>query len=255
MSSAPGAVGTRARQQIADWRAKLESQVDVLADISARDSVRALWSPDDDVIETHPVVPEKVSAGTGRLVKDSAGEPTIEDLPLVEQHLFADVGTGKFPIKYGSTWEKKVLDVELARGDATGLIGWYRNPGSGQHALSVRYDTGDADDAPTGLLHPDFLFFRRVTDRDGLRVDVDIVDPHLHSGADAGPKWRGLAAYAALDTARDVPRLGVVRAVSENASKVIRFIDLRDSAVVRDLEGVATKDDVDALFSKHGKDL
>lgn len=107
-------------------------------------------------------------------------------LPRYERHLLCDP-EGKFPIAFDASWERTVLETELAR---TGCEAWYRNPArASQDSLGVVYD--DAGEAK--IVRPDFVFFAR--DDDG-KVAANIVDPHGWHLADSLPKLRGLARYA-----------------------------------------------------------
>ena len=111
---------------------------------------------------------------------------TEEPLPRYERHLLCDA-EGKFPIAFDASWEKTVLETELARQE---FEGWYRNPArASQDSLGIIYD--DAGDPK--IVRPDFIFFGRADDGS---VIADIVDPHGWHLADSLPKLRGLAAYA-----------------------------------------------------------
>lgn len=109
-----------------------------------------------------------------------------EPLPRYEKHLLCD-GERKFPIAFDASWEKTVLETELAR---QGCEAWYRNPArASQDSLGIAYD--DAGEAK--IVRPDFLFFARANDGS---IAADIIDPHGWHLADSLPKLRGLAAYA-----------------------------------------------------------
>ena len=114
-----------------------------------------------------------------------------EPLPLYEKHLLCD-GEGKFPIAFDASWEKTVLETELAREDCEA---WYRNPArASQDSLGVVYD--DAGEAK--IVRPDFIFFARA---EGGSVVADIVDPHGWHLAESLPKLRGLSNYAMTNAA------------------------------------------------------
>lgn len=109
-------------------------------------------------------------------------------LPRYEKHLLCD-GDGLFPIAFDASWEKTVLETELAR---DGCEGWYRNPArASQDSLGVVYDDG----GEAKIVRPDFIFFSR--DESG-EIVADIVDPHGHHLADSLPKLRGLCRYAEM---------------------------------------------------------
>jgi hypothetical protein len=121
-------------------------------------------------------------------------EPTVvraadgSETPMAtfERHLLCDQA-GKFPIEFGSSWERDVLESEMAR---DGFVGWYRNPArSSQESLAIAYDVGGS----YRLLRPDFLFFAQVPDGS---IAADIVDPHGTHLSDALPKLKALARYA-----------------------------------------------------------
>ena len=105
-------------------------------------------------------------------------------LPQLKKHLLCDE-EGLFPVEY-NTWEERVLNQELERGDT---IGWYRNPAhASQDSLGITYDEA----GETKIVRPDFIFFVKLPDGS---IAVDIVDPHGVQFSDALPKMKGLAAY------------------------------------------------------------
>ena len=127
---------------------------------------------------------------------------------------------------YGSAWEKKVLSVELGQ---DGLLGWYRNPGRpSQDSLGITYE----EDGETKIMRPDFIFFVRQADG---TVAVEIVDPHDHSKADALPKLRGLARYAAAN-AGNYRRIEAVAEVDGT----YRALDLTKAEVRAAVEAAAS---------------
>ncbi|WP_426028514.1 DEAD/DEAH box helicase [Brevundimonas sp. TWP2-3-4b2] len=107
-------------------------------------------------------------------------------LPRYEKHMLCD-SEGLFPIGFDASWEKVVLEIEMAK---EGRLGWFRNPPrSSQDSLGVVYDDG----GEKKIVRPDFIFFSSQPDGS---VVADIVDPHGHHFADSLPKLRGLARYA-----------------------------------------------------------
>lgn len=134
------------------------------------------------------------------------------DLPRYERHLLCDED-GMFPYSAGSTWEPAVLNAELQR---EGSIGWYRNPDrASQDSLGVIYQEAGEN----RILRPDFIFFARLGDGS---IAADLIDPHGDHLADALPKLKGLAEYAAnnLDTYRRI------EAVSKIKSGAYRMLDM-----------------------------
>lgn len=110
---------------------------------------------------------------------------TESKFPVYPKHLLCG-DRGLYPSELRS-WERKVLEAESKR---HGFSFWYRNPDrASQDSLGIAYEDGEN----TKIMRPDFVFF---AEQDGVVV-ADIVDPHGTHLADALPKLRGLAAYAA----------------------------------------------------------
>lgn len=224
------------RELIANWRKEWSSEVDRFG---ARGEVDALWGASTHIVETTPKVRDDLPNVATETAGKNDGDPT-SPLPAHGKHLYARPD-GTFPVKYGSTWEEEVLTKETSHPTA---VAWYRNPPSGESSLAIPYEAGETP----GLLHPDFLFFRRA--QDGA-LQVDVIDPHMHASADTGPKWRGLAAWAAQHA--DEPWLGRVWAVIKKAD-TLSALDLRDPGVAHALAGVHDKVGVESVFDRLGVD-
>lgn len=157
---------------------------------------------------------------------DKDGKP----LPTWRKHLLCDAA-GEYPAQL-NTWERDVLNAELAE---KGTIAWYRNLSrSAQDSVAIAYrDDRDA----WKLIRPDFLFFLEVANG---AIRVSIVDPHGTHLADAIPKLRGLAEFAAAygDHFLRIESLAQVKGA-------LRLLDLTDPAV---RTAVATATSADALF-------
>jgi type III restriction enzyme len=107
------------------------------------------------------------------------------DIPTYTKHLLCDE-QGAYPAELND-WEKAVLRQETKR---DGFRFWYRNPDrTSQDSLGIAWWLGD--DAK--IMRPDFIFF---SEHDGAIV-ADLIDPHGVHLADALPKLKGLADYAA----------------------------------------------------------
>lgn len=200
-------------------------RIQALWDLSARGMVASVVTVPD--VRREPTV------------RIDAGQPV--PLPWWDKHLLsAPEGehTGLFPAAVTS-WEREVLEAELAQPN---LETWYRNPPGGAHALAVPYVMGDE----TRLMHPDFLFVYA----DGDDLVVDIVDPHLHNQSDAGPKWAGLARYAA----RHPEGLRRVVAVIKDGSGRLRALDLRAEGVAEALDLATDQARVESLFDELASD-
>jgi len=131
-----------------------------------------------------------------------------------------------------------VLTIELELSET--LVGWYRNPSSGRHALAIPYEFGDK----SLLMHPDFLFFHQ----DGDDIVLDLIDPHRHDANDAVPKSAALARYAA----EHGEGLRRVLAVIRNAQGDLRALDLRKEAIAARVAAATNKDLLEALFACEG---
>lgn len=229
-------VESSASTVIRRWRSTYRAQID-RRDRAVRDRIEPLWNVGTGgLVEGRLFLPEVRREATMRV--DGAA---LAPLPQWANHAFQITegeNAGLYPAAF-TGWEQEVLKREL--GEA-GLVTWIRNPPSGGHALSIPYSTGDE----VGLMHPDFLFVYR----DGQDVVVDIVDPHRHDLADAGPKWRGLAQYA-LDHPDHLRR---VVAVIRDSSGALRGLDLRSEGMVEQLRVVYDKAGIEALFAEQGFD-
>ena len=154
---------------------------------------------------------------------------SLTPLPTYRDHLLCDA-EGNYPADLNN-WERAVIATEAKRAK---FVGWYRNPQQpGQSSLGVAYLDGDQ----YKILRPDFVFFGKQPDG---TVVADIVDPHGHHLADALPKLKGLAEYAAAHA--DVYRR--VEAIAE-VDKKLRVLDLTREDV---RQAVAQAQDLASLY-------
>ena len=146
-------------------------------------------------------------------------------------HLMSDAD-GNFPIDSLNQWEIDVLDKEMSR---SAFQAWYRNPQrpSGD-ALSIVYENAQGQ---WRRMYPDFLFFHG----DSENIKVSIVDPHGHHLADALPKLRGLAEFAATH-GESFHRIESVARMNDGT---LRVMDLTDPSI---REAIAKADDTEALY-------
>ena len=139
---------------------------------------------------------------------------------------------GRFPIDSLNQWEIAILDKEM---DRDGFLAWYRNPARpSADALAIAYKDAQGD---WRRLCPDFIFFHGV----GQVINVSIVDPHGHHLADALPKLRGLADFAA--THGDA--FHRIESVALMTNGILRVLDLTDPSV---REALKRHEDIKALY-------
>ena len=146
-------------------------------------------------------------------------------------HLMSD-GNGNFPVGSMNQWEIEVLDKEMGRAD---FQAWYRNPSrpSGD-ALAIAYQNAQGHWC---RMCPDFLFFHG----DSESIRVSIVDPHGPHLADALPKLRGMAEFAATH-GESFHRIESVARMNDN---ILRVLDLTDPSI---RQAAAEADDAQALY-------
>lgn len=165
-----------------EWFATHRVQIRRLSD-ERQDAYRQIQEMSDQPQDVDLTKPQSWLAHQAERSADGEEVP----LPVYEKHLLADE-SGQFPMDFASDWERQVLQTETTR---TGFIAWYRNPGrASQDSLAVAYEM----DGGVKMMRPDFVFF--FTNTDGS-IGASIIDPHGTHYADALPKLRGLADYAA----------------------------------------------------------
>ncbi|MDX3362725.1 DEAD/DEAH box helicase [Streptomyces sp. ME02-6978.2a] len=176
--------------------------------------------------ESDRPLPTTITIPTRR-IDDATGQ-------VWERHLISD-DAGLFRVVLRD-WEEHVLRTEL---DA-GAEAWYRNPQSGRHSLQIPYTTSQG----IAGLAPDFIFVHQV----GGELVASLIDPHGTHLADAVPKLKGLATYAAKHSSRyhriqSVAKIGTV----------YRMLNHRDKEVREAILAAETQDAAD-LFRSHGTD-
>ncbi|WGI35866.1 hypothetical protein QDT91_27625 (plasmid) [Mycolicibacterium aubagnense] len=203
-----------------------------------RDQIEPLWH-----LGGMPMLPTTVEV---RDVYPAATEKvrgqTTEPITTYPYHLYvipdSKPDAGGFPVDTSrSSWESAVLKAELS---AQTLVGWYRNPSSGQHALAVPYLFGDKYQ----LMHPDFLFWH--DDASGEFV-MDIVDPHRYDLADTSAKWSALARYAQDHSDRVRRCLAVIK-----VGGALQALDLKIDGIDERLLGATNGILIEALFAAEG---
>lgn len=232
--SVPVALETAAKGLVDTWRKKHNGAIAELPDPKKAEFFK-IWSQAKAPEEVRILWPTQISAADKRVDKAKDGTQSAVALPRHRKHLYVN-GRGTFPAKV-TGWEADVLAAELEKDT---LVGWYRNPTAGTGALAVPYEQSGT----ARTLYPDFLFVHEV---DGNYV-VDIVDPHRPDAGDTGPKWRGLAAYAAEHGTLFRRILAVIKDSNDN----LLSLDLKNAAVAAALADASNETDIRKVFDALG---
>lgn len=204
------------------WLAKYATQIRSLKD-DRREAYRQIIEMSAEPQDVGLVKPESKF----EMTKVREGDKET-DLPTWKQHLLCD-DNGNYPAQLND-WERAVVETESKR---HGFVFWYRNPQNpGQSSLGVSFEEADRHQ----IVRPDFLFFSEH----GGKIVVDLIDPHGIHLADALPKLRGLAQYAAAH-AHAYRRVESVAMISGK----LRKLDFTQE-IVR--QAVANATDAEALF-------
>lgn len=210
---------------------------------SARAKLEKLTEEYDPLIARYPTsVRSQFSSG---MSKHGIPHTVFLDKPVADTQ---DSGGKKYPKhvvnnpKTHMAWfnlyesEDAVVMHELKKPE---IICWYRNPigkSTGQ-SLRIAYRIGD----DRKVLHPDFIFFEKVGDREMPAV----VDPHGIHLADTLPKLKGVARYVE-DFGESFSRYWFVSDYKGQAT----YLDMKD-AETRAVIGTAS--DAYECFAKCGK--
>lgn len=230
-------VKVAALTQIDGVRDELERAADTLATIwmtehrvaikGLSDERRAVY---DDIVAMS-TEPQRIDVLRPHVRAEETKGADGETLPTRPLHLMS-APDGAFPVAQLNEWERGVLEAEMARDD---FLAWYRNPSrASPDSLSVAYTDGKG---AWRRMCPDFLFFHGA-DSD---VKVSIVDPHSYHLADALPKLRGLAAFAA--TYGD--ELHRVEAIARVKDGSLRVLDMQSESVRAAVEAA---EDAESLY-------
>ncbi|WP_104086308.1 DEAD/DEAH box helicase [Arthrobacter sp. GMC3] len=222
--------------RVESWRRSTAGSVARLKPTQRQD-FEAIFAPIGSALSSLLVMPEAISQKT-EVINKVTGD--IEALPLYAGHLYALPESQQFPDDFTS-WEEDVLTAEQ---DSGTLLGWYRNPVGGSHALSVHY----LDAQVSKNLYPDFLFFH--DDGDG-GVATDLVDPHNHSYADTAPKWAALAKYV-RDHDGDFRRAAIVIKETSGALLAIQLSGQVDDSLEKKLAAATSREAIEQLFREVG---
>lgn len=227
------AVEAAASGLIDSWRKAHNSAINKLPD-AQRDKFYNVWRQAKTPQQVTMMLPTQITA-SDRVVRTKGAEKIVEDVPRYKKHIFTN-GRKAFPARL-TGWETDVLDKELSE---PSLKGWYRNPVGGTAALAAPYKQSGRD----RTLYPDFVFIHEV---DGEYV-FDIVDPHRPNEADTGPKWAGLAAYAA----KHGDQFRRIVAVIKDENDQLLSLDLKNEDVKQKLESASNETDIRSAFASYG---
>lgn len=191
-----------------DWFSEYRVTIKGLSDErrSVYDEIKGMSPTPQSIDILHPRVrTEETEDGEGKKLETRLG------------HLMSD-DSGKFPVGPLNRWEIDVLDKEMSRPE---FLAWYRNPSrASADALAIAYQDGEGN---WRRMCPDFLFFHG----DEGNIKVSIVDPHSHHLADALPKLRGLAAFAA----EHGYAFHRIESVARMSDETLRVLDLTEASV------------------------
>jgi type III restriction enzyme len=227
----------QASELIGTWREQHRSELS-RQPRHIRDQVEPLWH-----VGTTPMLPTTVEVrDVYAAATEKVRSQTTEPIDTYASHLYVipdgKANAGEFPVDTSrSSWEAAVLESELK---SNTLVGWYRNPSSGRHALAVPYVFGDKHQ----LMHPDFLFWH--DDGEGEYV-MDIVDPHRHDLADTSAKWSALSRYAQFNADR-VRRCFAVTKIGGG----MRALDLMAGGIDERIAAATNQNLIEALFAAEG---
>jgi type III restriction enzyme len=219
---------------VSTWRKQHNGAIVKLADAKKAQFYK-IWQQAKAPEQVALIVPTQITAAATVVTKDKDGNPVPSPAPRHKKHIFTPASKDFPAVVTG--WEAHVLAAELAEPT---LVGWYRNPTGGTAAIAIPYtESGTAK-----TMYPDFLFFHNV---DG-EIVVDLVDPHRPDSGDTGPKWTGLASYAA----KHGSLYRRVVAVIEDADANVLSLDLTNADVATALSGATNQTDIRAIFDTLG---
>ena len=165
--------------------------------------------------------------------------------PLVDRdgekyynHFFVNEETGYAKIKL-DTWEKAVIDEEIARDD---FVCWIRNPSHSWGLCLKRHENGTAKG-----FYPDFIIIRNDAE---IGYIIDILEPHRPDLIDNLSKAKALASYAQSQPSAPIGRLQLIREGKDNITgkKRMKRLDLAKSAVRAKVMQIQTTQELDNLF-------
>lgn len=208
-------------QLVNEWLTKFDKSIRTLPEVNQA-SYRRVKAQARQAELTTLFAPAFISSG--RNAKSA-------NFPL---HLYADQD-GQF-VATLNDWETRTLNEELGH---ERTVGWYRNPTKAERAIAVPFTDGNK----STVFYPDFVFFHEIKGE----VLPSIIDPHMQALADAAPKLRGLAEYAAKH-ATSFHRIDAVIVLD---GKLLR-LDMTKPEVQFSTKNMTSGADIEELFKTLG---
>ena len=156
--------------------------------------------------------------------------------PKWERHLYVE-SDGSFRAELG-TWEAAVLKEELANSN---VVGWLRNLDRKPWSMEIPYETG----GETRPMFPDLVVVRK----EGIKLVIDILEPHRPDLDDNFEKARGLAQFA-HQYGGMFGRIQLIRKVTTAGGEHFARLDINKAPVTKKLLLITSNPDLDALFSE-----
>jgi type III restriction enzyme len=147
-----------------------------------------------------------------------------------KKHLYTNE-QGRYTAHFNNP-ESAVLEGELNRKE---IVAWLRNVDRKPWALCVPYEV----DGEHRAMYPDFLFIRS----EKHTLEVDLIEPHSISLADAPAKAAGLAKFAAMHA----DKFGRIELILLQGTRSKR-LDLTDEAVRNRVRGIKLIEQLKQLF-------
>lgn len=157
-----------------------------------------------------------------------------KDATLWPKHIYVD-SVGEYHEEFRSSWERRVLEAELAREE---IVGWLRNPDRKPWSLCIKR----LENTKWVGIYPDFIFFRQTAS--GLMPDI--VDPHLLADEFAPRRAAALAQYAA-DHGHIFGRIELV-IYGKETDTVGKRLNLTNEQTRKNVAGVSTHTHLRHLF-------
>ena len=159
-----------------------------------------------------------------------------------QDHLYVNSASGSIRIKFGSSWEEKLLEEE--RKDPFFLC-WLRNPPRKDWSLAIPYVMNGVKKTA----YPDFLVVKKNYD---TGISVDILEPHDSSKTDNLPKAKGFVEYAKENM--QVNSIQLIRQLPDKTTgkPKLKRLDLSDFVVQQKISLANSDEDLVRIFEEMG---